>query len=183
MTKSTRIRRSSSLCDESTRAFLRERAERNRPGAGRVYVAQSEDDEAGWKKSESGLWLRENWIEKTEWDVGEWQPTPELESLIREMTELECPDTGPVLEPREHATEAEVKCALERAEQALTEHRERVIKHLDPSVQRVRELAHRRHAQKEAQRASEREVGQRAREDKAIEEFKKWVPPKDSRPI
>jgi hypothetical protein len=172
------------LSDESTRAFLRESAERSRPGARRIYVSQSEDDEAVWKKAESGLWLRENWLGKTEWDLGGWQPTPELESLIREMTKLERPDAGPILESREYATEAEVKSALERGERALAKHEES-LRASHPEVQRVRGLAQRRHAQKaeEAQRASQREVAQRAGVDKAIEEFEKWEPPKNSRPM
>jgi hypothetical protein len=115
---------------------------------------------------------------KTEWDLGGWKPTPELKSLIREMTELECPDTGPVLKPREYATEEEVKNALERAERVLPEHKER-LKAPAPDVQRVRELAQMRHAQKaeEAKQETQRAMTRQARENIAIEEFKNWKPP------
>jgi hypothetical protein len=172
------------LSDESTRTFLRESAERNRPVAGRIYVSQSEDDEAGWKKAESGLWLRENWLGKTEWDLGGWQPTPELEILIREMTELECPDTGPVLEPTEHATEVEVKYTLERAERVLAKHKESLTSEPHPAIQRVRKLAKERHVQKLMQIQAENQLEPvQEREEKAIKEFEKWEPPKGCRPI
>jgi hypothetical protein len=174
-----------SLCDESTRAFLRERAERNRPGVGRVYVLQSEDDETGWKKSDGGLWLRENWLGTRGWDLGEWQSTPELDRLRREMTDPESPDTGPVLEPREYATKAEAQNALERAERVLAKHKESLTSEPHPAIQRVRNLAKERHAQRpiQIQAENQRELARQEREDKAIEEFEKWDPPKDSRPM
>jgi hypothetical protein len=95
----------------------------------------------------------------------------------------------PAETPTKYATSNEVQAALKRARDVLAtylEKRQQQVEHaapIDPGILKIRELQRRRHARKDAEVEDYRrlEFARQEREDKAITEFGKWEPPKDSR--